>query len=121
MAVTVTGGPLSQRGPGWWTRENLTQSTATAFQAVSLFTDVTTLGVGTATGFGLNRYGLASGATEGREKVLLTTGTGEAKAYVAGTATGLWVLNELDDMVMVRYIEGKWRVIQSTATLASGT
>ena len=120
MAITLVAGPLNPRGDGWKSRETLTQSTSTTFQTVASDVTYTLLGVGTATG-DRNKYLLATGV-EGIERVFFVTGTGEARLLLeAGTATGMWVLNEDDDFVFTRWINGKWRVIQSSATLATST
>ena len=124
MPITTIGPRLVRRGESEETvvrRESFTQSTATAFQSLALHTDVVRLGVGTATGFDRNRYSLASGADELREKFIHVTGTGEAYLYVAGTSTGLFVLNEADDFVSLKYADGKWRVLSNTATVATST
>jgi hypothetical protein len=121
MTVAIIGGKPADRGEEWVSREDLSQSTATTFVSVNLYTEVTRLGVGTATGFERNRYALPDGAEETRFKTILTTGTGEAHLYLAGTATGLFVFDDADDMVMAMFLDGKWRLIVSTATVASST
>lgn len=126
MTVTVIGGPISRRLNEGFSQEQMTQSTATAAQALSLFTDVSLLGGGTATGVERNVYSLASGI-EGQEKFVALIATGEgAVSFQGATATDLWVLNATDGMVFSRYVKGTWRALawsetkevfsQSTAT-----
>lgn len=122
MAITVVGGPLSSRWAGSRVKQTFGQSTATAFQSLASDVPVVTLGMGTATGAARNLYLLASGVVPGQEISILSTGTGEAKLLVAaGTATGMWVFTDGDDFLKAIYEEGKWRIIQSTATLSTGT
>lgn len=85
----------------WSDVESLTMSTATARQSISVRTPVTQIlnggatlpGAGTATGFGLNLFTVASYATggvgpvEGFEKWIFMTGTGEVKVVFNGMAT----------------------------------
>ena len=103
--------------------ESLSQSTATAFRAINLYVDRFHVGVGTATGFGLNRYSLATGAQEGWIVSILATATGEAKVHLGGgTATGLWVLSSADTYMRTIYEDNKWRMLtNSGATLATST
>lgn len=121
MAVAIIGGPLKERFTGWTAREILTQSTATANQAVTLNTAITHVGMGTATGFDLNRYSLAAG-TESQAKIVLATATGEATLSMAGTSTGGLVFTEANDMVKLEYWTGLWRLMaNSGATIATST
>lgn len=125
MAVTLsTVAERRHEGGGTFgSLESLTQSTATAAQSVSLVHDVTTLGAGTATGFGVNTYELATGAVEGREKLVQMGATGEAKLSVGGgTATGQLVFQADGDMVLMRYLNNTWLVDKTVgATLATAT
>ena len=120
MAISLIGGPIAQRRGGAFAKEVLTQSTATTFQAISLVTGLTTVGMGTATD--LNMYSLAAG-TENQEKFILATATGEARIFLnGGTATGLWILGSADDWLVTRFFGGSWRIIQTNgATLATAT
>ena len=106
-----------------YAKQTLSQSTATAFQAINLYVDRAHLGMGTATGFSLNRYSLATGAKEGWTVSILATATGEAKVHLGGgTATGLWVFGTADTYLRAIYEEHKWRVLtNSGATLATAT
>ena len=120
MAVSIIGGPIHRRRSGF-AQDTYTQSTATTDQALSLNTDLSLLGMGSATGFGLNLYSLASGI-EGQEKWVLSTGTGEAKlAWQGMTVTGRSVLDANGDFVFLRYVGGAWRLVQQTATIATAT
>lgn len=140
MAVTIsTDRPLH---PGTFGgSESLTQSTATAFQALDPHVEVSFLGMGTATGDNSNNlYSLtATGngdAVEGMTKFLTTTATGEAAVFVEqlsgrmsfeasalavpsatdidsvwASATGNWVFSAADDYLHLRFLNGAWRVI----------
>ena len=124
MAVTLVNTERRAEGGGTFSSaESLTQSTATAAQSVSLNTDVTSLGGGTATGFGVNTYELATGAVEGREKLVQLGATGEAKLSLGGgTATGQLVFAADGDLVLLRYINDVWMVMNTVgATLATAT
>ena len=115
--------PKDDGGGVFGSLDSMTQSTATAAQSVSLNTHVTTLGAGTATGFGVNTYELATGAREGMEKVVQTDATGEAKLSLGGgTATGQLVFQADGDMVLMRYMNNQWLVMNTFgATLATST
>lgn len=117
MGVTTIAGDW----PNWpgFRRQSFSQSTATAFQSLSFNVQEVTLGMGTSTG--RNLYLLASGAVPGQEISILSTATGEARVLIFGTATGMHVFTEADDFVRAIYLEGKWRIIQSSATLSTGT
>ena len=122
MAISIIGGSQVQRGTGYRVKETLSQSTATTFQDINLTTPITHLGMGTESAATTNLYTLATGGVEGLEKSLLATATGFASVLTtAGTATGMWVFTEADDYLRAIYEDGKWRVIQSTATLSTGT
>ena len=124
MAISVIAGRKRGRGTGDYSKETISQSTATAFQAVNLFVGRVHLGMGTATGFARNRYSIAAtGADEGSTVSFLTTGTGEAHLHLgAGTATGLWVFTETDDYLLTKLEDGKWRVLtNSGVTQATAT
>ena len=86
--MTVTISTYDSRTLGsWQSQESMTQSTATALQALSVKTDVSILGGGTATGTALrNIYSLAAGL-EGQEKLLLMNATGEASVTMAFATT----------------------------------
>ena len=126
MTVTITGGPVPKRFGESYAQEQLTQSTATAAQALNLYTDLSLLGGGTATGIERNLYSLASGI-EGQRKVIKLIATGEAHVSLQGaTATDLWVFNATNGIVIADYVSGAWvpyywrigieRFSQSTAT-----
>jgi hypothetical protein len=87
-----------------------------------MFVDLIHFGMGTATGFERNRYRLASGAVESQQVGFIATATGEAYLLLqVGTATGLWVFSDPDDYMLTVYSDHKWRVVVSSATLASST
>ena len=123
MTITVIAGERRKRVGGEWAKQALSQSTATAFQVVNLYIDRVHVGMGTATGFGLNRYALATGAEEGKVVSFLATATGEAKVHLGGgTATGLWVLSTADTYMRIIYEDDKWRLLtNSGATQATAT
>ena len=101
MAVSIVGGPLPERMTGYRVKQTFGQSTATAFQSLSLNVQVTHLGLGTATGATRNLYLLASGAIPGQELSILATATGEAKLLIsAGTATGMHVFTDADPFLL---------------------
>lgn len=127
MSIGVTAAPVKRRGAGWFSAETLNPSTSTVPQALALTADITLIstatgGTGTATGFERNVFTLSTAsAVEGQEKGIILTGTGEVKIILTGTATGRWTLTEADDLLAIRMWNRKWRVIQSTATLATAT
>lgn len=127
MAISTIAGPPPERGIGYFVTETLNPSTSTTAQAIALTVPLTLIstatgGTGTATGFERNVFSLSTAsAIEGQVKTVIMTGTGEAKLILTGTATGRWTLTEADDLVMVQMFNRKWRVIQSTATLATAT
>ena len=89
MTILVTGG--EQRSEqSWGSIETLTQSTATAIRTLDNKYAVSSLGMGTATGFARNRYLLSTAsAIEGMEKVIQATATGEAYLiFNSSAATG---------------------------------
>jgi hypothetical protein len=94
MAIN-TGGLQVHLG-GFTGGQVLTQSTATVEQEILPKSGVVYIGMGTATGFGLNRYLLASTTgtatddeiADGLECWLVATATGEAKIDVGGMASG---------------------------------
>jgi hypothetical protein len=123
VTITVVAGQIEQRGrPGEKSRQTLTQSTATHYQNVDLFSHSIVMGVGTATGFTINRYRLASDAVEAQQISLYVTGTGEANLLIqASTATGHYVFTEPDDYIACQHFNGRWFVHYTSATLASST
>jgi hypothetical protein len=122
VAITITADRSRRRGGTFRSTESLTQSTATAYQSVNLTTDLTTLGMGTATGFGLNQYRVTDGFA-GLSKSFLATASGEAKLVLdSGTATGQWVLDSPDDFLVFRFEGFKWRLlVNSGCTNATAT
>lgn len=147
MAVTITGGER-QTNSSWQSSETLTQSTATAFRTLSMRTDVSVLGMGTATGTALrNIYSLATTGVEGQEKLIFCGATGEASVLVPAnsgrmsiiasslalpaatavdavwaSATGMWVFQSDGDFLLVKFMNGAWHAIGGAgATLATTT
>lgn len=94
MTVVLNAGDRQARSGTFSDVETLAQSTATTRQSISVATPLTQIAGGTATGFGVNLYTVASYATsgagpvEGFEKWIKMTGTGEAKVVFNGIATG---------------------------------
>jgi hypothetical protein len=92
MAITITQGDMLHN-TGWQSVETFTESTATAQRFLDAQTDVSFLGMGTATAGPVhNQYALtatttASGregdAIEGFEKYVMATATGRADLFVA--------------------------------------
>lgn len=91
MAVTLNPGDRQVKAGTFDAVENLSNSTATTKQNVSLAHAISTIAGGTATGFGVNRFivhatgtGTATGAlggpaVEGLRKTIFMLATGEAK------------------------------------------
>lgn len=145
MAVTITTGDRQVKGATFDAVENLTQSTATARRAVSVHVPVTTLAGGTATGFGVDLYTVASAAVEGQEKWIQMLATGEAKvvfeslatgripasagfqasatvfdnAYVS--ATGAFTLSNPTHFLFAKYVNTRWWILGGMATFATAT
>jgi hypothetical protein len=116
MAIEITRG--TQLGNGTFgSLETYSQSTATGYQTLSQNHSVLTLGMGTATGFNLNRYVLASstattGEKEGMELTIQSGATGEAKVAVPlSTSTGAYVFQSDGDFVRLRMTNSSWREI----------
>lgn len=105
------------------TVKSYTQATGTALQTLDPNYDVHNLGMGTATGFGVNRYLLATdGDYEGRVQYIQATATGAAHLVLTGTATGAWVLAAATDIMRFRQFNGAWNLEQNSgATLATAT
>ena len=121
MTITITSGSPLRRGKTFQSLETLAQSTATAFQLVNLTTDLTALGMGTATGFGLNLYRVTDGYA-GLEKAFLATATGEAKlVFDTSTATGMWLFDAADDYMRVVFEGLKWRLIVNSGCTTTPT
>lgn len=108
MTVVLNAGD-PQTKETWSDIETLTMSTATTRQSISVRTAVTQISsggatlpaAGTATGFGLNLFTVASYATagvgpvEGFEKWILMTSSGEVKVVFNGMATTLTGIFEI--------------------------
>lgn len=97
MTVTLNAGDGQVRAGTFSDVETLTMSTATARQSISVKTSLTQIqasSFGTATGFGVNLFTVASYATagagpvEGFEKYIVCLATGEVKVVFNGQATG---------------------------------
>src|SRR3990170_739373 len=95
MAIgTITGGERLKFAGTFQSVESMTQSTSTVPQALSLNTDVSILGAGTATGSSArNIYSLGTGV-EGQEKYIYMTATGEASVGMTLTSGRLWEYTE---------------------------
>lgn len=137
MAIgTITGGERLKFVGTFQSVESLTQSTATTPQALSVTTDVSVLGMGTATGAAVrNLYTLAAGV-EGQEKLIYANATGEASviftqisgrldpgvgAVVNATATtvdanwasatGQYVFQAANEFILTRFMNDAWHVL----------
>jgi hypothetical protein len=122
MTITITAG--AQVSPGQYrSLKSYSVSTATAPQTLDATYDVHNIGMGTATGFGINRYLLATdGAREGREIAIQSTGTGEAYLVLSGTATGALVFLSATDVVEVKQVNALWMLkTNQGATFATAT
>ncbi len=118
--VTITGGPIETRGQGYHSTQALSQSTATVPQVALLNTEVTTFDGGAATGFDIDNVTLAAG-TYGQEKSFVMLATGETKLAFTGTATGRLTFTAADDAAHMRFFNGTWYILNSSATLATAT
>ena len=118
--VVIDGGPLERRGPGFHSTQALAQSTATVPQVALLTTEVTTFGGGEATGFEVDNVTLAAG-TFGQEKSFVMLAAGETKLALTGTATGRLTFTAVDDAAHMRFLNDKWYILNTTATLATAT
>jgi hypothetical protein len=147
MPITLTPGAQIRHVGTYDDIQSLTQSTATAEQAISLTSQITTIDGGTGTGFSRGRFGLASGAAEGFRKTILMLSTGEAYVRVTNTATGeqagvvtyvsatalsnetptvasatgVLVLNQKGDFMDLLHADSTWFVMVSRATVATAT
>lgn len=117
-------------------QEELTQSTATAFQTLAPREGISVLGMGTATSHIRNRYSLATtNVPEGTMKMIVSHATGEAYVFVAGptagrlpidvafevlggtatavdvilaSATGMYVFSADGDVLLCQFLNGTW-------------
>jgi hypothetical protein len=148
MAVVIAGGER-QSNDTFQAMQTLTQSTASdsSFQSLDMRKEVSTLGMGTATGHFRNRYSLATTGVEGQTKLIISSATGEAKVFVptaAGrmsvqasllavpsatavdaiwaSATGLWQFAADGDFLLLRFFNGLWYVQNGKGvTMTTGT
>lgn len=148
MAIgTITGGERLRQVGTFQSVESLTQSTSTTPQALSITTDVSVLGMGTATGSSArNLYTLAAGV-EGQHKMIYCNATGEAgviftqktgrlNAIISGmvipsattvdgmwaSATGQYVFNAANDWLELKYMNDAWWPLRGVgATLSTTT
>lgn len=121
MTITITSNAQVFNAGISQSVENLTQSTATGLQTLSLKTDISNIGMGTATGFGINRYLLPAGQ-HGQEKWLVAQATGEAYVQLAaGTATGALVFTSTQQAQVV-FMDTIWALTYSRGpTIATAT
>ena len=117
MAITLTPGSQIRYVGTYDDIQSLTQSTATAEQAISLTSQITTIDGGTGTGFARGRFNLATGAAEGFRKTVLMLSTGEAYVRISNTATG----EQAGVVTYVLHAESTWFVMVSRATVATAT
>lgn len=137
MAIgTITGGERLKFAGTFQSSESLTQSTATTPQSLSVTTDISVLGMGTATGAAvLNLYTLGAGV-EGQEKWIYSNATGEASVVfrqisgrldfgvsavynsTATTADGTWasatgqvVFQAANEYIGMKYLNDAWHVL----------
>lgn len=146
MAITSDPGALVQRHSGQ-SIQNLSQSTATAQQTISVTTYVTALAGGTATGGTINLYLLPDSAPDGTEKFIYQVATGESRVQltmatgmhyigrdvagiatatnaagaVIGAATGALVLAAKGSWIRAIMLNDGWTVLGSNATFGTGT
>ncbi len=108
MAITITQGSRVG-GSTWQSNQTFTQSTATVSRALDAHTDITFLGMGTATAGPVhNQYHLvatttASGregdAMEGMEKMIMATATGRADVFISMATQGRLPLGLIEQNV----------------------
>ena len=147
MAIgTITGGERLKFAGTYQSSESLTQSTATIPQALSITTDVSVLGMGTATGAAVrNMYTLAAGV-EGQEKWVYANATGEASviftqisgrldpgvgAVVNATATavdanwasatGQYVFQAANEFIGMKFMNDAWHVMMARGVTQATT
>jgi hypothetical protein len=116
LTITLTGGPSNRLRRD----RHSTEALGTTGTEICLTVDLVTLPGATATGFSLRYYTMADGV-EGQTMEVVCLGTGEAKVALSGTSTGAFVLSQTDDMLALKFLASKWRVIQSQATIATAT
>ena len=98
MALVITQGEAQHKGGTFQSFERFSGSTATAFQVLDNDTDVSYIGMGTATSDNSNNLyalvatstasGVEGDAIEGMMKYLIATATGEAAIFVAMPTQG---------------------------------
>ena len=143
---TITGGERLKFAGTYQSSESLTQSTATTPQALSITTDVSVLGMGTATGAAVrNMYTLAAGV-EGQEKWVYCNATGEASVIftqISGrldagvgavvnqtatavdanwaSATGQYVFQAANEFIGMKYMNDAWHVMMARGVTQATT
>ena len=147
--VTIPSGTRTKPG-SWRSIENLTASTATTPQAISVEVDVTVLGGSTVTAGGAvnNLYTLADGFP-GQEKMIQhATATGASHVifdYPSGrqphsfyemsaggstapdiqtlwtSGTGQWVMQADGDFLLLRFLGGDWQVVMAAGATMDTT
>lgn len=146
MAVSISQQQINTN-TSFGSAKTFTQSTATAIQALSVRNEANVLGMGTATGFLVNRYALPTTGVEGSEVLIVSNATGEAKVFIPlpsgrigivgsslavpsatavdalwASATGLWVFQSDGDYLLCKVVDGNYAIIAgSGATLATAT
>ena len=119
MTITLTSAAVPKRGEDLFAKETLSSSAGN--QDLALLADLHTLDGG-ASGFGVNTFSLTTAsAVEGQEKTILMSGTGEIKLLFAGTSTGALVMTGDQDCTHLKFLDGIWRVVSTSATFASST
>ena len=144
MALTIAAGQRhtpAQSG----SIDQMTQSTATAAQAMSLTEHISTMAGGTATGFNVNNYSLGSGV-DGLEKFIYQLATGESKlhltmatgihffgtgtatgtggsyaAHFSGIATGALTFTAKSQWVRMLGLDEGWTILGGNATCGTST
>jgi len=127
MTINILPTAGTQNLPGMIASiEFMSQSTSTTPQALSVLTDCSCLGAGTATGSAArNLYTLAAGE-EGQIKWIGfgsgTAATGEASVVFTGTATGQSVIASATDFLKLEFTNDVWYIRESGgATIATTT
>lgn len=120
MTITLTSAAVPKRGEDLFAKEALSSSAGN--QDLALLADLHTVEGGGSTGFGVNTFSLTTAsAVEGQQKTILLSGTGEIKLLFAGTSSGALVMTADQDCTHLKFLDGLWRVVSTSATFASST
>jgi len=115
VSISVIAAPNKRRGGDLIAEQAATFSTAS--DVLSVDVDLIKLPGSGTTGF----WELPTATvSEAQEVNILMTTTGSNSVYIAGTTTGRFIMDE-DDLIFCKYLNGYWRVINTTATIGAAT